>query len=65
MTVQWRLWFSFSVTFIFLLAIALIGYYQSKKISESEQWVTHTHEVLTVLEGVTSELKDTETGQRG
>jgi CHASE3 domain sensor protein/two-component sensor histidine kinase len=65
MTVQWRLWFSFSVTLILLLVITLIGYYQSKKISESERWVTHTHEVLTALEGVTSELKDTETGQRG
>lgn len=65
MTVQWRLWFSFSITFIFLLVIALIGHYQSKKISDSEQWVTHTHEVLTALEGVTSELKDAETGQRG
>jgi signal transduction histidine kinase len=65
MTVQWRLWFSFSVTFIFLLVIAFIGHHQSKKISESERWVTHTHEVLTALEGVTSQLKDTETGQRG
>jgi signal transduction histidine kinase len=65
MTVQWRLWFSFSITFIFLLVIALIGHDQSKKISESERWVTHTYEVLAALEGVTSELKDTETGQRG
>lgn len=65
MTVQWRLWFSFGITFIFLLVIALIVHNQSKKISESERWVTHTYEVLAALEGVNSELKDTETGQRG
>jgi CHASE3 domain sensor protein len=31
----------------------------------SERWVTHTHQVLSAIEAVSSELKDAETGQRG
>jgi CHASE3 domain sensor protein/anti-sigma regulatory factor (Ser/Thr protein kinase) len=65
MTVQQRLWFSFGITFILLLVITVVGYYQSKQVSVTERWVTHTYKVLAVLEGVTSELKDAETGQRG
>jgi len=35
------------------------------KVSSSAEWVRHTHEVLTGLEGLLSGIKDAETGQRG
>lgn len=65
MTVQWRFWLGFGTTLMFFTIALVIGNYTSKQIRLSEQWVTHTHEVLTVLEAVTSEIKDAETGQRG
>lgn len=65
MTAQWRLWSGFGTTAMFLIVIAVIGQNESKRISLSEQWVTHTHEVLATLESLTSQLKDAETGQRG
>jgi len=65
MTVQWRLWLGFGVTFILLSAITVIGHYQAKQISVSERWVAHTYEVLAALETMISGLKDAETGQRG
>lgn len=65
MTIQWRIWLSFSTTFILLIVIMLIGNYETKRVNLAEKWVTHTHEVLAKLEAVTSDLKDAETGQRG
>lgn len=65
LTAQRRLWSGFATTAMFLIVIAVIGQNESKRISLSEQWVTHTHEVLTTLESITSQLNDAETGQRG
>lgn len=46
MTVQTRLWLSYSITFIFFCIVLIIESNTSKKIRLSAQWVTHTHQVL-------------------
>ena len=65
MTVQLRLWTGFGITLVFLLVIAAVGHYESKRVSISEQKIIHTYQDLVTLETVISELKDAETGQRG
>lgn len=65
MTVRWRIWLSFGMTFFLLLTIAVIGNSEAKRVRSSERWVTHAHTVIAKLDAVTSELKDAETGQRG
>ena len=53
------------VGLILLVANAVISYHNTRKIIENEQWVSHTHQVLTELEKTLSTIKDAETGQRG
>ncbi len=48
-----------------LIFNAATSYRNTLKLIENEQWVSHTHEVLTELEATLSTLKDAETGQRG
>lgn len=49
----------------FLLVIGVLSLSSIWKMSETQDWVTHTHEVLEANERVLSLLKDAETGQRG
>lgn len=49
----------------FLLFIGGLSYINTKKMSSTATWVTHTHEVLEAKEKILSLLKDAETGQRG
>jgi CHASE3 domain sensor protein/CheY-like chemotaxis protein len=65
MTVQARLWFGYSISLLFFCILAVQEYHLLKKVQLSEQWVTHTHQVLEVIDELISELKDAETGQRG
>lgn len=65
MTVRLRLWTGFGITLVFLLVIAAVGHYESKRVSISEQKIIHTYQDLVTLETVISELKDAETSQRG
>jgi PAS domain S-box-containing protein len=48
-----------------LVINALISYRATRRLIDNNQWVTHTHEVLTELEATLSTVKDAETGQRG
>jgi len=48
-----------------LLVVGAVSYDSTTKVSSSAEWVRHTHEVLTGLEGLLSGIKDAETGQRG
>jgi PAS domain S-box-containing protein len=57
-----------AVFFLVLLIIGIVGvqsYFGIQRITETNRWVIHTHEVLEKLEHVLSVLKDAETGQRG
>ena len=49
----------------FLLLIGVLSYSSISNMIETQDWVTHTHEVLETNELVLSLLKDAETGQRG
>ena len=49
----------------FLLLIGVMSYSSISDMIETQDWVTHTHEVLETNELVLSLLKDAETGQRG
>ena len=48
-----------------LIFNAATSYRNTLKLVENENWVSHTHRVLTELEATLSTLKDAETGQRG
>lgn len=48
-----------------LLINALISYRATARLIDQERWVSHTHQVLTELEGIISTMKDAETGERG
>jgi PAS domain S-box-containing protein len=56
---------------VFTLGLVIIGgvgiqsYLGIQRVTQTNQWVTHTHQVLENLEHVLSALKDAETGQRG
>ena len=65
MKVQLRLWVGFGVTMAFLVLVSILANYETKRISQSEQWVKHTLEVISNIEKLLSNLKDAETGQRG
>lgn len=53
-------------TSLFLLIVSSIASFMSiHNLLESQEWVTHTNQVITKLGNVISVLKDSETGQRG
>src|SRR5262249_14491846 len=56
---------AFGLVLAFALADAVVSYRMTLRLIENERWVTHTHEVLSELEGTLSALKDAETGERG
>lgn len=55
----------FAAALATLIANAIVSYRNTLKLIQNEQWVTHTHRVLSELESTLSTLKDAETGQRG
>ena len=64
-TAQSRLWLGFGAKVAFFILVTTLANSESKHITLSEQWVSHTHQVLRSIEELESELKDAETGQRG
>ncbi len=55
----------FALALAILVAIGAVSYRSTTKLTETAEWVDHTHQVLQTLEGVLSVMKDAETGQRG
>jgi methyl-accepting chemotaxis protein len=55
----------FGLALAILVAIGTVSYRSTEKLTETAEWVTHTHQVLEALESVFSTMKDAETGQRG
>ncbi len=54
------------IVFVAFAAVnAAVSYRLTLRLIENERWVSHTHEVLTEIEGTLSAIKDAETGQRG
>ncbi len=56
---------SFGLALLLLLFLSLVTYRDALVLIDSNRGVVHTQEVLVTLEQVLSDLKDTETGQRG
>ena len=55
----------FALTVALFIVSGALSYFHTKEVIEAARWVSHSHQVLTELEGVLSTLKDAETGQRG
>ena len=55
----------FGLALAVLLVVGAVSYDSTTKLSSSAEWVRHTHQVLTGLDGLLSGMKDAETGQRG
>lgn len=55
----------FALALTILLLVGIVAYQGSKKLTATARTVEHTHLVLQNLEGILSEAKDAETGQRG
>ncbi len=56
---------AFGVALVILVSVGWMSYRTTTRLIEDTAWVTHTHEVLGSLKEVLSQMKDTETGQRG
>jgi methyl-accepting chemotaxis protein len=55
----------FGLALAILTAIGITAYRSIAKLTDTANWVDHTHQVLETLESVVSTMKDAETGQRG
>jgi methyl-accepting chemotaxis protein len=55
----------FGLALAILVAIGAASYRSTAKLTDTAEWVAHTHQVLEKLEAVLSGMKDAETGQRG
>ncbi len=53
------------VAFAIMAALSAFGYASGRRYLSEAQWVRHTFEVTTLIQGVLSHVTDTETGQRG
>ena len=60
-----RLVGAFAVPLLVLCAVGALAYRNTGTLEDNSERVTHTYQVLEGLEGITSTLKDAETGQRG
>jgi len=56
---------AFGLTLGVLLVGGVQGLTNAQQLVENGRWVAHTHEVFGKIEGLLSNLKDAETGQRG
>jgi len=56
---------SFIVGLLLLLLTSALSFSVIRKANDSSEWVDHTHQVITRLELIISNMKDAETGTRG
>jgi methyl-accepting chemotaxis protein WspA len=55
----------FALALVAVVAIGVASYRSTAQLTETAEWVEHSHKVVEALNGVLSDLKDAETGQRG
>ena len=55
----------FALALAAIVVIGVVSYRSTVKFTETADWVDHSHKMIESLEGVLSDLKDAETGQRG
>src|SRR5271165_612958 len=56
---------AFAVVFAFLVSIGIASYLMSDRFATSEEWVIHTHEVISELKSMSSDLSEAENARRG
>jgi methyl-accepting chemotaxis protein len=64
-TVGTKIGTGFSLALVILMAIGSASYRSTNKLTETADWVDHTHIVLEKLSGTLQALTDSETGMRG
>ncbi len=64
-TIGQKLAFGFSLPLIIFGVLGLFSYQSTRHLMETSGWVAHTHEVLTDVSDILSDLQDVETGERG
>ena len=65
MTIGKKIGLGFAVALVILVVLGAISLWCTWTLITTAHWVSHTHQVLENLEAVLSEIKDSETGQRG
>ncbi len=58
-------WLGLAAALVFFLASGWVAYRNIQTLREDSQQIIHSHEVITTLDGLLSNVKDAETGQRG
>ncbi|HEX3855978.1 MAG TPA: CHASE3 domain-containing protein [Verrucomicrobiae bacterium] len=64
-SIENKIAFCFAVSLVMLLAIGWLSYRTTTNLVATENWVSHTHEVIATLESGSAILTDAETSQRG
>ncbi|MCU7494293.1 MAG: PAS domain S-box protein [Ignavibacteria bacterium] len=64
-TIPQKILFAFAVSFLILVIIGSLIYFNLRNFLNSNMREAHTYQVLTILENVMSDLKDIESGTRG
>src|ERR1022692_2852259 len=64
-TIGKKIAFGFALALLMIAIIGATTFRSTTKLIEAAGWSEHTSEVITSLEGLPSNLKDAETGQRG
>ena len=54
-----------AIVLIFFLISGGIAYFNIQTLRNDNQWIVHSHQVITTLDDLLSTMKDAETGQRG
>ena len=60
-----KVFLGFGFSSVLLVLVTSSGYQTAKRLAETKQWEVHTKQVLRVLEDISADLSDAETGQRG
>ncbi|HEX4055494.1 MAG TPA: CHASE3 domain-containing protein, partial [Tepidisphaeraceae bacterium] len=64
-TVGTKIGAGFSMALAIVVTIGTASYWSTAKLTDTADWVTHTHKVLEGLSGLIQSMTDAETGQRG
>ncbi|MBI9067836.1 MAG: CHASE3 domain-containing protein [Salinivirgaceae bacterium] len=65
LTIGYKIAIGFAIILSMFVIVSVITLRNQNNLAENADWVTHTHQVITVIEGISGSLKDAETGQRG
>lgn len=65
MGIQTKIWIGFTISWLILSAGVFAGHQAIQQLIDRTSWVEHTYKVGMLVESISSQLKDAETGQRG